>query len=286
MFADDTTLSQSGKSLDELLNKFKINFNIITDWVFHNKLIINYQKTNIMILTNKHISLPNQIIINNNSIEIVNTFKLLGVEIDNKLRFKNYVANLTLKLNRKLYSIKKLFYLNFNLKLQFFKSFILPLFDYCSSLFVYNCKTNINKLENLFNSIIKKLLNIDLSNVCYSEQLIMLSNFNILPFKMRLIYRFSLFYFKLFHKQFLKNLNVDLNFNISNIRMRNCNLQNQKIVNIKLTHTVSGEHSLTVFLGKFVNSIIKHSVNLDLKDFKCFILNNLHIFIDSFNNIL
>jgi hypothetical protein len=41
-------------------------------------------------------------------------------------------------INRKLYSINRLFYLPFNVKLQFFKSFLLPYFDYGISLMNIN----------------------------------------------------------------------------------------------------------------------------------------------------
>ena len=46
--------------------------------------------------------------------------------------------------NRKLFAIKRMFFLPFDVKLQFFKSFILPYFD--SSLLVYFHKQAIHKL--------------------------------------------------------------------------------------------------------------------------------------------
>ena len=65
------------------------------------------------------------------NIEVVSSFKLLGVMIDRKLDFHNHVDVLKTLVNRKLFSYKKLFFLSFATKVQFFKTFILPHFDYC-----------------------------------------------------------------------------------------------------------------------------------------------------------
>ena len=58
------------------------------------------------------------------------------------------VAKTSLTINRKLHSIKRLFYLPFNAKIQFFKSFILPYFYYGLSLAIYFHKDAIRKCVN------------------------------------------------------------------------------------------------------------------------------------------
>ncbi len=80
---------------------------------------------------------PQFITINNNEVEVVNNFKLLGVTIDSNLSFCKYTSEMRLSINKRLYSIKKLFYLPFSVKMQFFKTFILPFFDYCSTIYIY-----------------------------------------------------------------------------------------------------------------------------------------------------
>ena len=88
----------------------------------------------------------------------VKNFKLLGFIIDNKLDFKLHVAKTSLTINRKLHSIKRLFYLPFNLKIQFFKSFILPYFDYGLSLAIYFHKDAIRKMCKLNYICLKKVV--------------------------------------------------------------------------------------------------------------------------------
>jgi len=71
------------------------------------------------------------------SVRVEEQFKLFGVTIDNKLNFETYASMIKKSVNKKLYSIKRLFYLCQSVKLQFFKSFIMPHLDYCSTLFCY-----------------------------------------------------------------------------------------------------------------------------------------------------
>ena len=70
---------------------------------------------------------------------------------------RNYILDIRKTLNRKLYSIKRLFYLSTSVKIQFFKTFIMPYFDYCLSLLIYFPKSTIQTLSNCFNNCIYKL---------------------------------------------------------------------------------------------------------------------------------
>ena len=153
MFADDTTLYESDENLDILITKFKKKLEPFIEWCKFNKLDINWSKTFFMFVTNKHIKkkLPKFIAINGVQVEVVESFKLLGVTIDNKLSFTKYSSDMRKIINRKLFSIKRLFYLSTSVKVQFFKTFILPYFDYCLSLLIYFPKYTIQSLSNCFN---------------------------------------------------------------------------------------------------------------------------------------
>jgi hypothetical protein len=94
---------------------------------------INWFKTFFMTATAKHknkMVIPYTIEVGTHLIDVTDSFKLLGVTIDSELKFKQHVVNIFKSVNKKLFRIKKLFYLPFNVRLQFFKTFILPLFDY------------------------------------------------------------------------------------------------------------------------------------------------------------
>ena len=59
---------------------------------------------------------------NNVDIEVVSSFKLLGVTIDNKFTFHKYISMTCRRINNVLHSIKRLFFLQLATKIQFFKS--------------------------------------------------------------------------------------------------------------------------------------------------------------------
>jgi len=121
-----------------------------------------------MFVTNRRVKLPKEITVdsknvNNKLIEIkvsvVTSFKLLGVTIDNKLTFTEHCSNIKKIVNWKMYSIKRLFYLCTSVKIQFFKTFILPYFDYCLSLIIYFPSAAYQSLCNCFNLCLFKLFN-------------------------------------------------------------------------------------------------------------------------------
>ena len=54
LFADDTTLSVSGEQFFTVYNSFTIGMIQLRDWCKYNKLDINWSKTKLMFVTNKH----------------------------------------------------------------------------------------------------------------------------------------------------------------------------------------------------------------------------------------
>jgi hypothetical protein len=106
---------------------------------------INWQKTKIMFISKKaNLKVPKVIFLDSEPIEVVTRFKLLGVDLDNLLKFNSFVGNIKSNVNKRLFAIKRLFYVSFSIKVQFFKTFILPYFDYCFSLIIHFGKTLIS----------------------------------------------------------------------------------------------------------------------------------------------
>jgi ribonucleases P/MRP protein subunit RPP40 len=129
LFADDTTLGDVDKDLNILINRFVSKLKTLLDWCQFNKLAINWSKTFFMFVTNKRVKLPNEITVDTKlvndknediKVSVVNSFKLLGVTIDNKLNFTEHCSNLKKIVNKKLNSIKRLFFLCTSVKIHFF----------------------------------------------------------------------------------------------------------------------------------------------------------------------
>ena len=109
MFADDINLLGSLNVFkdDHDINNFNVSQNInkeltkVSDWLAVNKLSLNIQKTKIMFFNFKQQNQPTPVVkINNTEIESVNSFKFLGVHIDDKLTWHTHVNCISNKLSR------------------------------------------------------------------------------------------------------------------------------------------------------------------------------------------
>ena len=154
-----------------------------------------------MFITKQRCARPSSLIIDGFNVEVVDEFKLLGITIDNNLLFNKYADRLKSTVNQKLYSIKKLFYLSLNIKVQFFKTFIQPHFDYCSSLAVYFNKTLVNRIERFYNICLFRLTGIPFLNHSLTQQSLILKPFNLLPFKIRLFFKLNTFCYNIYNNK-------------------------------------------------------------------------------------
>jgi hypothetical protein len=264
----------------------------LRDWCRYSKLDINWSKTKLMFVTNKPAALkeiPKKIIFCGESIEVVSNFILLGINIDNKLNFLNHVTSLKAKVNKRLFSISKLFYLAKAVKIQFFKSFILPLFDYCLSLCIYFSKKALQKLFNTYNFCLFKLFKIK-EEIDYRDanQFNTFNNklefkFNISSLQHRMIVRLMLFSHKIINIEYSPT-ELRTQF-VTNLTRNKChNLRNlNKFYEPTLSKMNNfDEETFIYFFSRFVNSFYINNVNLGYIDFKIWANNNVNIFFPKF----
>ena len=96
------------------------------------------------------------------NIPFVTSFKLLGVIVDNKLKFDLHTISICRKVCFKIHTLQKCAYLfDLNFRIILFKLFIQSSFDYCSTLFFhFSNKSDSDRLEKSFSKAINKFLNI------------------------------------------------------------------------------------------------------------------------------
>ena len=116
---------------------------------------MNALKTKSFIVSRSHSSNPSHpdIIIGNKPLENVNTMKFLGVIFDSKLTFKNYIDFVSSRASSKIGIIRKAYhiYSDPNINLTCFRSFVLPLLEYCSPVWASASETHLNSLNKVFN---------------------------------------------------------------------------------------------------------------------------------------
>jgi len=215
LFADDTEISFAHADLKVLTDTLTRDLIKLEKWLSHNRLILNAKKTNGMFISNGKRSNPsfNSIVVNLSGIPIpfVQTFRYLGVMIDDKLNFHQHVKKICQQVTFKTNVLKKCAYLfDLQFKTILFKLFIQSQFYYCSTLlFHLNNKSDQEKLETLFSKSLNKFLNIKLYKSCtflkngktknknlklnLADQIKVLESFELFPIKLRFFYHFLSF---------------------------------------------------------------------------------------------
>ena len=86
----------------------------------------------------------------NSSIPVTKEFDLLGITIDNKLKFDNHVAKICRKVSQQIAVLKRMKkMLPFETRRDLYLAFILPHFNYCSETWNFCSKSAADKLERL-----------------------------------------------------------------------------------------------------------------------------------------
>ena len=111
LFADDTTISVSDTNYDELIHKTNTELIKINDWTISNRLTVNVDKTETILVTNRPsaITQHSYVQLNGENIMFSPHCKFLGTFLDNKLNFDKQVTHIIGKLSRGagiLYKIK------------------------------------------------------------------------------------------------------------------------------------------------------------------------------------
>ena len=101
LFADDTNLHMSHHNIQFLQQEVSQEINKLDKWLKQNKLILNYKKSNLMMIGNAMQNSTNfEMIVNHYNIPLTNSVKYLGVILDNKLTWQPHIEQISLKLSR------------------------------------------------------------------------------------------------------------------------------------------------------------------------------------------
>lgn len=156
IYADDTQLYFffDPKECDQALQIVSKCVADVRSWMIHNKLKINDDKTEFLILTSQHsksklnCSLP----IGSSQVNPSSSCRNLGVTFDNKLTMNLHISNLCRNMMfhlRKIGSIRSI--LSENAAAQLVHSLITSKLDYCNSLLYGLSDSQINRLQRIQN---------------------------------------------------------------------------------------------------------------------------------------
>ena len=141
-FADDNTLFASAESLDQVICILQREVHNVIHWFNINSLVANPGKFQVMFLgTNEYLDKFN--IDDDISIEVKDNVKLLGIIIDNKLRFKEHVEKKCQKASNKIKSLRRIRpFLSLETAKTLCNAFIFSNFNYCPLIWMNFVKSN------------------------------------------------------------------------------------------------------------------------------------------------
>ena len=201
------------------------------------------------------------------------------------MEYARYIKTIV---NRKLFCIKKLFYLATSVKLQFFKSFILPYFDYCLSIYIYFPKYTVQKISNCYNSCLFKLFKFKTqikTSECFNTFNNFLEKFNLFNFQHRLFHRLLLFIHKIkFNDKSPTNLKNQIKFILNKDMKGGQILRNANDRYVAPTNTHYGQNTFSYFVNELIY-LLNEKLCINFNNFNYFDENYNLFKKRSFNNI-
>ena len=115
MLADDTTLHTSGKDIMQVEHTLQESLDQVSCWCDNNSMVISPKKTHSMTIATrqKHqlLSLSLDLLLHGVKVEQVVEHRLLGIIIDNKLRWDTHTDTLCKTLSKRVFLLSKLKYI-------------------------------------------------------------------------------------------------------------------------------------------------------------------------------
>ncbi|XP_057290348.1 uncharacterized protein LOC130613047 [Hydractinia symbiolongicarpus] len=152
-YADDTTPYVIGNDSKEVVTKLQNISEKVFTWFDNNAMKANDDKCHLLLSDNEILSTQ----IGNSVIKGSTHGRLLGVIIDNKLKFDLHVSKLCAKASQKLNALTRMTsFMNFNKKKLLMNSFVISQFNYCPLVWMFHNRA----LNNRINRIHEKALRI------------------------------------------------------------------------------------------------------------------------------
>ena len=149
-YADDNTLSEVGSDITEVTDRLQSSTIDLLKWFRANGMQANPNKFQLMFLGNKQIDDNISVKIEDCDITASKSVKLLGVVVDDKLKFDDHISLICKKAAFQLNSLRRLTnVLGIKTKAVLFNSFIASNFNYCPLVWFHCNNKCILKMEKI-----------------------------------------------------------------------------------------------------------------------------------------
>ena len=200
LYADDTTFYDIQASIELIEKNLQLALNQLHIWCRNNGMLLNSEKTKVMLITTnqKRQRLPNtnlNLKYMDESLKTISNDKILGVFVDNNLIWSDHVKHICKKISTYIWLLSKIkYFLSLEHRVQFYKSYIQPHIDFCSTVWASSCEANKMKIFKLQKRACRVILDYNVEDSNEAMQ-----SLKILSVYDRLFLRKAKFMFKVYH---------------------------------------------------------------------------------------
>ena len=163
-FADDNTLYSCNESLESVISDLETDTSNVLDWLKVNQLVANPSKFQLMFLGNIRNKLCLEI--NGEVVNATDTVKLLGVTIDNKLKFNKHVSSICKSANQKVNALHRFRkFTNTEQTRSLCYAFIFSKFNYCPLIWMFCGKIANSNIDRVQKRALRAVYNEPLLNL-------------------------------------------------------------------------------------------------------------------------
>src|SRR6218665_3296751 len=151
LFADDTNVFDSHKSLDALFQIINTELKLVADWFRENRLTVNFDKTSYIIFKSYKKARDcfnlGDVCINEINLTQVRSTKFLGVFVDQHLDWKEHINYISAKVARNVGILTRAFrLLPKTARIKLYYAIVFPYLSYCNIVWASTYKTSLRKL--------------------------------------------------------------------------------------------------------------------------------------------
>ena len=159
-FADDNTITAVSDQLADLIKILEAEGELSVGWFRKNEMVVNSDKFQAIILNRKETQAIHKLIIDNKEIKTTNSIKLLGINIDDQLKFNEHISILCSKAAMQLNALSRLQkYMGKSEKEAIINSFILSNCNYCPLVWHFSSCKSIRKIAKIQKRCFRIILN-------------------------------------------------------------------------------------------------------------------------------
>ena len=255
LFADDTALYCTASTAAELQLKLNEDLDLVNDWLTTHKLTLNVSKTKLMVIAGRQ-KLARveeiELLVNENTIEQTDSFKYLGVKLNETMEWSDHVDYI--QAAKRLGLLKRVKHLlPVKSREIMYNTMIQPILDYGDIVWGdrFN-QTQMDRLQVLQNKAAKIILN----KPVYSSSTSALASLGWKTLKVRRKFHRSLFYFKCSQNMSDFNFNLVHRSSINNYSTRS----SSEFVTPKYTTNWGQSKSDYLFVKEF--NLLSNTVKL------------------------